>query len=225
MDGILNINKPADMTSHDVVQCIRKLIKQKKVGHAGTLDPQAGGVLVILLGKATKLAERLKADSKEYIASMKLGINTTTQDAWGKIIERKYNFNIQKEAIEKVFLDFIGEIHQIPPMFSALHHKGKRLYELARQGKEVERKARKVNIFELKLLEFVFPDKITFKVVCSSGTYIRTLCADIGNALGVGGHLTSLRRIRSGKFKINDSIALSDLLEGKIKVEEVLLSV
>jgi tRNA pseudouridine55 synthase len=156
---------------------------------------------------------------------MKLGINTTTQDAWGKIIDQKYNFNIKKDAIEKVFLDFIGEIHQIPPMFSALHHKGRRLYELARQGKEVERTQRKVNIFELKLLEFVSPDKVTFRVVCSSGTYIRTLCADIGNALGVGGHLTSLTRIRSGKFKIKDSISLADLLDGKIKVEEVLLSI
>ncbi|MEW6096038.1 MAG: tRNA pseudouridine(55) synthase TruB [bacterium] len=226
MDGILNINKPAGLTSHDVVDCIRRVIRQKKVGHAGTLDPQACGVLILLLGKATKLAQNLKSDSKEYIASMKLGINTTTQDAWGEIIEQKANFSISKEAVEKTLLSFKGEINQVPPMFSALHHKGKRLYELAREGKEVERPPRKVTIFEIKLLDFVpHEDVLTFKVACSSGCYIRTLCADIGKLLGVGGHLTSLKRVRSGKFKIEDAIDLSDLKEGKIKVEEVLLSI
>ncbi|MEW6618627.1 MAG: tRNA pseudouridine(55) synthase TruB [bacterium] len=224
IDGILNINKPAGMTSHDVVQCIRRLINQKKVGHAGTLDPQAEGVLILLLGKATKLSESLKSDSKEYLAEMKLGIKTTTQDAWGQIIEQKSNFTIQKKDIEKVLLDFEGEINQIPPMFSAIHHEGKRLYELARLGKEVERQPRKVKIFEIKLLNFIHQDEFRFKVTCSSGTYIRTLCADIGEALGVGGHLTSLKRIKSGNFKIEDSIGLKDLIEGKIKVEEVLLS-
>lgn len=221
MDGILNVNKPVDMTSHDVVDCIRRLIKQKKVGHAGTLDPQASGVLVLLLGKATKLAENLKGDSKEYIASMKFGVNTTTQDAWGEIIEQRSNFSIQKESVKKTLLGFKGEINQIPPMFSALHYQGKRLYELARQGKEVKRLPRKVTIFEIKLLDFVPPDELTFIVACSSGFYVRTLCADIGAALGVGGHLTSLKRIRSGRFKVEDSINLSDLTEGKIKVEEV----
>jgi len=225
MDGILNINKPVNMTSHDVVQCIRRLIKQKKVGHAGTLDPQAGGVLVLLLGKATKLAQSIQSDSKEYRASMRLGVNTTTQDAWGEIIETKSKFNLQKEEVEKVLLGFKGEINQIPPMFSALHSQGKRLYELARQGKEIERLPRKVKIFEIKLLDFVPPAELTFKVTCSSGTYIRTLCADIGKILGVGGHLTSLQRIRSGRFKIEDAIDLSDLMIGKIKVEEVLLSI
>lgn len=225
MDGILNINKPVDMTSHDVVKCIRKLINQRKVGHAGTLDPQAEGVLIILVGKATKLSEKLKTNSKEYIASMSLGINTSTQDASGKIIEQKTDFEIKKDDIEKALISFKGRISQIPPMFSALHYKGKRLYELARQGKEVIRKPRKVTIFEIKLLEFIPPDKVTFKVSCSSGTYIRTLCADIGKTLGVGGHLTSLSRIRSGRFKIEDSTNLSELMTGKIKVEEVLLSI
>jgi len=225
MDGILNINKPAGMTSHDIVDCIRRIIKQKKVGHAGTLDPQASGVLILLLGKATKLAERLKNDSKEYIASMKLGINTTTQDAWGEIIEQKSNISIQKEVVEKTILSFKGEITQIPPMFSALHYKGERLYKLAREGKEVERLPRKVKIFEITLLDFVPPDLLTFKVVCSSGCYVRTLCADIGKVLGVGGHLISLKRIRSGKFKIENSIDLSDLKEKKINIEKVLLSI
>jgi len=225
MDGILNINKPTNMTSHDVVQCIRRLIKQKKVGHGGTLDPQACGVLVLLLGKATKLAQNIQTDAKEYSVSMKLGINTTTQDAWGEIIEKRSNFNIHKEEVEKVLLGFKGEINQIPPMFSALHYHGKRLYELARQGKEIERPPRKVTIFEIKLLDFILPDEIIFKVTCSSGTYMRTLCADIGKILGVGGHLTSLKRIRSGKFKIEEATDLSDLMMGKIKVEEVILSI
>lgn len=213
------------MTSHDVVACIRRLIKQKKVGHAGTLDPQACGVLVLLLGKATKLAQNIQKETKEYTASMKLGINTTTQDAWGEITEKKFQFSLQKEEIEKALLDFKGEIDQIPPMFSALHYQGKRLYELAREGKEVTRPPRKVKIFEIKLLDFIPPDELTFKVTCSSGTYIRTLCADIGRMLEVGGHLTFLKRIRSGKFKIEDSIDLSDLMVGKIKVEEALLSI
>ncbi|MFH1562494.1 MAG: tRNA pseudouridine(55) synthase TruB [Nitrospirota bacterium] len=224
MDGILNINKPSNMTSHDVVDCIRRLIKQKRIGHAGTLDPQATGVLILLLGKATKLAETLKGDSKEYVASMKLGIRTTTEDAWGEITEQKTNFSFQKKVIENALLSFKGEINQIPPMFSALHHQGKRLYELARQGKEVERLPRQIKIFEIELLDFISPDKITFRVMCSSGTYVRTLCADIGNTLGVGGHLTSLERIRSGRFKIEDSIDLFELIESKVKVEEVLLS-
>ncbi|MDI6735345.1 MAG: tRNA pseudouridine(55) synthase TruB [bacterium] len=221
----MNINKPSNMTSHDVVFRIRKLIKQKRIGHAGTLDPQATGVLVLLLGKATKLAETLKGDSKEYFASMKLGIRTTTQDAWGEITEQKTDFSLQKEAVENALLSFKGETNQIPPMFSALHHKGKRLYELARQGKEVERLPRQIKIFEIELLNFRPSDNLTFRVVCSGGTYIRTLCADVGEALGVGGHLTSLKRMRSGKFKIEDAIDLSDLIKGKIKVEEVLLSI
>lgn len=225
MDGILNINKPINMTSHDVVVCIRRLIKQKRVGHGGTLDPQAGGVLVLLLGKATKLAQNIQKEAKEYSASMKLGVNTTTQDAWGEITEERSNFCLSKEEIEKVLAGFKGEIYQIPPMFSALHYHGKRLYELARQGKEVERQPRKVKIFEIKLLDFIPPDKLSFKVTCSSGTYIRTLCADIGRILEVGGHLTSLTRIRSGNFKIEDAIELSDLLVGKIKVKEALLSI
>lgn len=225
MDGILNINKPSNMTSHDVVSCIRRLIKQKRIGHAGTLDPQATGVLVLLLGKATKLAEILKGNSKEYVASMRLGIRTTTQDTWGEITEQKTDFSFQKKTVENALLSFKGEINQIPPMFSALHHKGKRLYELARQGKEVERLPRQIKIFEIELLDFMPPDNLTFRVVCSGGTYIRTLCADVGNVLEVGGHLTSLKRIRSGRFKIEDAIDLSDLMEGKIKVEEVLLSI
>lgn len=213
------------MTSHDVVACIRRLIKQKKVGHGGTLDPQACGVLVLLLGKATKLAQKIQNEAKEYSASMKLGVNTTTQDAWGKITEERSNFSLQKEEIEKVLLGFKGEIYQVPPMFSALHYQGKRLYELAREGKEVERQPRKVKIFEIKLLDFIPPAELNFKVTCSSGTYIRTLCADIGRILEVGGHLTSLKRIRSGKFKIEDAIDLSELLLGKIKVKEALLSI
>ncbi len=225
MDGILNINKPSNMTSHDVVFRIRKVIKQKRIGHAGTLDPQATGVLVLLLGKATKLAETLKGDSKEYVASMKLGIKTTTQDAWGEITEQRTNFSLQKEAVENALLSFKGETNQIPPMFSALHHKGKRLYELARQGKEVERLPRQIKIFEIELLDFIPSDNLTFRVVCSGGTYIRTLCADVGYVLEVGGHLTSLKRTRSGKFKIENAIDLFDLREGKIKVEEVLLSI
>lgn len=241
---VLNINKPAGMTSHDVVAIIRKLLKTAqgtgeklqvdseeavccnkpsdriKVGHAGTLDPQATGVLIILVGKATNLSSFFLTTDKEYIAEMKLGVKTDTQDAWGKIIQEQEikTLTIDSIRLKDVLSSFCGEILQIPPMVSAVHYNGQRLYKLARQGKIVERKPRKVTIFELELLEFQNALSILrFRVVCSSGTYIRTLCADIGNALGVGGHLTSLVRTRVGQFCLDKAQTISDLKKGVTK--------
>jgi len=210
MDGILNINKPAGMTSHDVVIEVRKRFKMRKVGHTGTLDPDATGVLVVCLGKATRMVQFLSNDEKEYESVLILGISTHTQDSSGAIIKKVDNLKVTEEEIREATRRFEGEQEQIPPMVSAVRHHGKRLYELARQGKVVQRKPRKINIFSFKIIEIKIPE-VRFNIVCSKGTYIRTICSDMGDVLGCGAHQAKLVRIRAGRFHIKDSLTIDEL--------------
>ncbi|MDR1392118.1 MAG: tRNA pseudouridine(55) synthase TruB [Clostridiales bacterium] len=208
---ILNVNKESGMSSHQVVQNIKKITNVKKVGHTGTLDPLASGVLVVCLGKATKISNFIMNEDKEYIASFKLGITTDTEDSTGKILESKH-VNINKKIIEEAVQNFTGIIEQTPPMYSALKVNGKKLYELARKGIEIERKSRKVKIYEISVLNICFiKNEIFIKIKCSKGTYIRTLCADIGKFIGCGAHLTSLVRTKNGKFCIENSLNIKEL--------------
>jgi len=215
MDGILVVNKPSGITSHDVVDFIRRKFNIKRVGHAGTLDPLATGVLVMLLGKATKLSNTFLNDDKEYIAKLYFGKSTDTQDSQGKVLEEKNIAPIDIENIKKALENFKGEIEQIPPMVSAIKHKGKKLYELARAGKTVVREPRKIRISEIEILDFKFPE-LTFKVKCSKGTYVRTLCEDIGKTLGVPSHMSGLVRSASGDFLLEDSKNMEDVNEKDI---------
>lgn len=211
MDGILLINKPQDFTSFDVVAVIRKLTKAKKVGHAGTLDPLATGVLPILIGKATKFQDLLLNKSKEYKASFKLGIETDTQDIAGKILCEKFVPCLETENIKNALNFFKGKIEQVPPMYSAIKHDGQRLYNLARKGIEVSRKRRLIEIKNIELLDYdPENNEISILVNCSKGTYIRTLVCDIGEKLGYKATLTSLLRTKSGKFELKDCIALDE---------------
>lgn len=215
LDGILVINKPAGITSHDVVDFIRRKFNIKAVGHAGTLDPMATGVLVMLLGKATKLSNTFTSDDKEYIAKVFFGKKTDTQDASGRVIEEKDINILAIEDIKKALYNFKGEIEQIPPMVSAIKYKGKKLYQLARSGKIVERQPRKIKISDIEILDFKFPE-LTFKIRCSKGTYVRTLCEDIGKALGVPSHMSGLVRSASGDFLLENSKKLDDVHEKDI---------
>jgi len=210
MDGFLNIHKAAGWTSHDVVAKVRNLLKVSKVGHAGTLDPQATGVLPICLGKATKLAEFLLHTDKKYRVVMKLGVATDTQDAHGQVLRRAETNGITPELVERVLKSFVGRIQQIPPMYSAIKVKGQPLYKMARKGQVIDRLAREVTIYALDVLE-MREDEVTFDVVCSHGTYIRTLCADVGEQLGVGAHCLRLERRRCGPFRIEDAVTLEEL--------------
>ncbi|MCI7791279.1 MAG: tRNA pseudouridine(55) synthase TruB [Lachnospiraceae bacterium] len=218
VNGIINIYKEAGFTSHDVVAKLRGIVKQKKIGHTGTLDPDATGVLPVCLGNATKLCDMLTDKSKEYEACMLLGVTTDTQDMSGKVLENKQVSCTQEEAREAV-LSFIGEYDQIPPMYSAIKVNGKKLYELARNGIEIERKPRRVEISHIEILECSLPE-IHFRVSCSKGTYIRALCADIGDKLGCGAAMKSLIRIRVGTFVIEEAWKLSEVekmvAEGKL---------
>ncbi len=210
MDGVLIIDKPAGSTSYEVVDRVKRILKIKKVGHGGTLDPFATGVLPILIGQATKLSQFLIKDSKLYQAAMRLGVETDTQDLTGKVTHRCEALDLSETAIREAFTAFAGKISQLPPMYSAVKHQGVPLYQLARKGMEVERKMRVVEIYQLKLSRIELPN-IYFEVSCSSGTYIRTLAADIGKRLGCGAHLTELRRSKSGAFGIEQAIPLRDL--------------
>jgi tRNA pseudouridine55 synthase len=209
MDGFLNIDKAAGWTSHDVVAKVRSLLKISKVGHAGTLDPQATGVLPLCLGKATKLSEFLLHTDKKYRVVMKLGVTTDTQDADGRVLMRSETAAINRAAVEKVLKAFVGRIQQVPPMYSAVKIKGQPLYKMARRGQVVERAARDVTIYSLDILE-MNESEVTFDVVCSRGTYIRTLCADAGERLGVGAHCLRLERRRCGPFCIEESVTLEE---------------
>lgn len=215
MDGILIVNKPAGITSHDVVNFIRRKFNIKRVGHAGTLDPMATGVLVMLLGKATKLSNTFTSDDKEYVAKVFFGKKTDTQDSSGRVIEEKNVSNPGMEAIEKALNNFKGEIEQVPPMVSAIKYKGKKLYQLARSGKIIEREPRKIKISSIEILGFEFPE-LTFKVKCSKGTYVRTLCEDIGGFLGFPSHMSALVRTRSGDFLLEDAKGLDEVYEKDI---------
>lgn len=206
MDGIINIFKPKGMTSHDVVKELRRILSIKKIGHTGTLDPNATGVLPVCIGKGTRISEYLLNVHKEYIGELTLGIATDTQDSDGKIISYS-NKKVGEDEIYSAFNSFIGEIEQIPPMYSALKYNGKKLYELARKGEIIERVPRKVHIYDLNIMK-IHDNKVIFYVKCSRGTYIRTLCDDIGNLLGTYGYMSHLIRVGVGDFKINDSISL-----------------
>jgi len=245
-DGILIVDKPVDWTSHDVVGRTRRILQTKRVGHTGTLDPFATGVLVILVGKATRLAQFLDKDAKEYLATVRLGFETTTGDLTGEAKELQItNDELRIDDIEDALENFRGKLEQTPPMYSAKKIAGKKLYELARQGIEVERKPVSVNIYELELIESMENGKwkmenearqkpeselstsdFRLRVVCSAGTYIRTLAEDIGRKLGTGAHLSALRRTRAGKFGIEKAVTLEELekLAAENKIEDVLIS-
>jgi len=215
MDGIFVLDKPGGITSQEAVDRVKKSLKVKRAGHTGTLDPFATGVLPICVGRATKVIPFLEEDFKEYEALLRLGITTDTMDFTGKIISEKGVGKLSEGDVLGVFSKFKGRILQTPPMFSALKKNGVRLYNLARQGKEVERQHRTVEIKELKILDLNLPF-IRFFVTCSRGTYIRVLGSDIGDQLGCGGHLVELRRIRSGRFAVEDAISMENVKEGSI---------
>jgi tRNA pseudouridine55 synthase len=210
MDGVLTIDKPAGMTSHDVVSRVRRVLKTKKVGHTGTLDPFATGVLVLLVGKATRLAQFIDRASKEYVAEIRFGFETDTGDLTGKPLGDEQSCDLSIAEIEDVLRRFRGDIAQIPHMYSAKKVDGRKLYELAREGETIERKPCVVTIYELELLEAYLEKekKIRIRVACSAGTYIRTLAEDIGKALNTGAHLTNLRRTSVGQFRIATAIEL-----------------
>lgn len=205
--GLLLINKPAGITSHDAVDRIRRRFKMRRVGHGGTLDPAATGLLILLVGRATRCARFLLNADKTYFSTLRLGQSTDTQDGAGKILETKPVGDISREQLDKICEKFRGEIEQEIPAYSAVRVEGKRFYELAREGKPVPQRFRKVTIHSLKIIEMRLPE-IDLEVVCSSGTYIRTLCADIGKWLGCGGHLSRLSRTSVGPFSLDQAIAL-----------------
>lgn len=215
MDGIIIINKPIGCTSHDIVYKVKKMFNEK-VGHTGTLDPMAEGVLPILVGKGTLLSKYLIDHNKKYIVELQLGIKTDTADSEGKIVEQKTvnEEKISKENIEKVFQSFIGKQEQMPPMYSAIKVNGKKLYEYARKGQEVEIKPRQIEIYNINLIQYSIEKKqIKFEVFCGKGTYIRSLCEDISQRFETVGYMKSLKRIQVGDFKIEDSITISQLEE------------
>ena len=212
MNKIVNILKPTGMTSHDVVSRVRKILNIKKVGHTGTLDPDASGVLPICIGKATKVSELILNKDKGYICELTLGITTDTYDSSGEILEKCEDFNVSLEELEKAFDSQRGEIKQLPPMYSALKINGKRMCDLVRSGRsdEIELKYRDVNIKKLEILSYK-DNKVMFYVKCSKGTYVRSICYDVGQALGCGGHMSFLLRTESGKFNLDNSITLEEL--------------
>lgn len=213
LNGIVNVNKPLGITSHDVVYRLRKILNIKKIGHTGTLDPDASGVLPICIGRATKTADMLTASDKQYIAEVTTGAATDTLDASGTVTETS-DITVTEEEIKNVLGEFIGDIKQIPPMYSAIKVDGKRLYTLARDGVEIEREPRDVHIEKIELLKFM-PENNRFviKVDCSKGTYIRSLCDDIGRRLGCLAHMSALERTRSGRFGIEDSYTIEEIAE------------
>lgn len=216
INGVINVFKEKGYTSHDVVAVLRGVFKQKKIGHTGTLDPDAEGVLPVCLGKATKLCDMLTDKDKEYETVMLLGVTTDTQDVSGKILtENSVSPELDKDLVVDAVMSFLGEYGQIPPMYSAIKYDGKKLYELARQGKEIERKPRQVKISSIEILDISLP-RVKMKVSCSKGTYIRTLCNDIGEKLGVGACMEALLRTRVDMFSIEESLMLNEIKEQTI---------
>lgn len=209
LHGVINIYKEPGFTSHDVVAKLRGICKQKKIGHTGTLDPAATGVLPVCLGAATKLCDFLTEKQKEYIAHMRLGMTTDTQDSTGTVLT-KQEVEVEPAKVEEVMASFVGPYDQLPPMYSALKVNGQKLYDLARQGVEVERKTRPVEILELEILEMDLPE-VVFRAKVSKGTYIRTLCHDIGQALGCGAVMTGLERTKSGSFTKETAFTLAEV--------------
>ena len=220
MNGIINVYKPAGITSFDVIYKVRKILGIKRIGHTGTLDPMATGVLPICVGKATRASELIMASEKEYIAEITFGSETNTADSTGEVTKVS-DKRVTKEEFLNTLEAFNGEIEQIPPMYSAIHHNGKRLYKLAREGVEVERAARKIKIFDITLLTFE-EDKAEILVKCSKGTYIRTLCEDIGRYAGMCAHMSALERVRSGIFTKENSVTVEEVSpERLIPVDEM----
>ncbi|QAA33205.1 tRNA pseudouridine(55) synthase TruB [Clostridium manihotivorum] len=215
MNGIININKSTGMTSFDVVRKVRFLTKEKKVGHTGTLDPEASGVLPVCMGKATKIIDYIMENQKSYRVTFKLGVITDTYDLEGTIIKTSPTDHIKEEEVAEVISKFVGEIEQVPPMYSALKVNGKRLYELARQGKEIERQARKISIYDIANIDINLPF-VSMDVTCSKGTYIRSLCFDIGEQLKVGAVMTALCRTANGAFTLENGVTLEELEKSNI---------
>ena len=230
MDGVIVIRKEKGFTSHDVVAKLRGILHMKKIGHTGTLDPDAEGVLPVALGKATRLVDMITDKEKTYEAVMRLGVVTDTQDMSGTVLSQTTELSITEEELCTVVSSFVGDYMQVPPMYSALKVNGKKLYELAREGKTVERKPRPVHFYEIEILDISFP-LVHFRVTCSKGTYIRTLCHDIGEKLGCGAAMESLLRTKVGRFTLDDAITLAQteeaVQEGTIEskilgIEEIL---
>ena len=230
MDGVIVIRKEKGFTSHDVVAKLRGILHMKKIGHTGTLDPDAEGVLPVALGKATRLVDMITDKEKTYEAVMRLGVVTDTQDMSGTVLSQTTELSVTEEELCTVVSSFVGDYMQVPPMYSALKVNGKKLYELAREGKTVERKPRPVHFYEIEILDISFP-LVHFRVTCSKGTYIRTLCHDIGEKLGCGAAMESLLRTKVGRFTLDDAITLAQTeeavqegtLESKILgIEEIL---
>lgn len=225
MDGIIVIRKEKGYTSHDVVARLRGILHMKKIGHTGTLDPEAEGVLPVALGKATRLVDMLTEKEKTYEAVMRLGVVTDTQDMTGTVLSENM-VSVTEAEVEAAAKSFLGDQQQVPPMYSALKVNGKKLYELAREGKTVERKARPVHFYEIKVLEMKLP-LVRFRVTCSKGTYIRTLCNDIGEKLGCGGCMEALLRTQVGRFSLEECMTLSEVEEAVKEgtIEEKILGV
>lgn len=225
ISGVINVYKEAGYTSHDVVAKLRGILHQKKIGHTGTLDPEAEGVLPVCLGRGTRLCDLLADHDKVYEAVLRLGIKTDTQDMTGTILEEK-EVTASPEEVRSCIASFEGAQMQVPPMYSALKVNGKKLYELAREGKEVERKARAVHFYEIEILKMELPE-VTIRIHCSKGTYIRTLCNDIGEKLGCGGSMKKLMRTRVERFTLADARKLQEIqeLSDKGEVEEIVIPV
>lgn len=211
MDGFFLIDKEQDWTSSDVVVKLRHILHEKKIGHAGTLDPMATGLVIVMVGKGCKKSDALMKHDKEYIAKLRLGLTTDTQDIWGNVLKEQVN-NISDGDVKEAITHFVGEKEQIPPMYSAIKINGQKLYELARKGKEVERKSRLINVYSIELIG-KDEDDYVLDIKCSSGTYIRTLCHDIGNHLGCGGCMSGLNRIKVGNASIENAHKIGEILD------------
>ena len=214
MNGIINAYKPKGISSHDVIYKVRRALGTRKVGHTGTLDPLAEGVLPICVGKATRAVEFIMASEKEYLATLAFGSETDTQDITGTVTSTSKK-RVSREEFEKAVAGFVGEIQQIPPMYSAVHHDGKRLYQLAREGATVDRKPRSITVFGIDILRYD-TDSADILVKCSKGTYIRTLCEDIGRKTGTLAHMTALKRTRSGAFTLENCMPIEEISEDKL---------
>lgn len=219
MNGILVINKPGGYTSHDIVAIMRRKLKMKRIGHAGTLDPMATGVLVLLVGQATKLSDQFISFDKAYRSTMRLGVKTVSADTTGDIISERDASHINEEVVVNALKNFVGEIDQVPPMVSAVKVNGERLYKLARQGKEVVREPRRVRIDELKLLSFRHPEA-EFFMACSKGTYVRQLAEDVGEYLGCGACISQIERTKVGPFTLDQAVTMEEANESHLRAWE-----
>ena len=211
INGIILVNKPQNWTSHDCVAVVRRMTGIKRVGHTGTLDPMATGVLPVCIGTSTRIMDYLDLDYKTYICTLKLGVTTDTEDIWGEVITKDDSYkSLTRKAMEEAINCFVGDVEQIPPKYSALKVNGKKLYEYARSGQDVEIKSRKIHVKSIKIDEFT-EDGFTFTVVCSKGTYVRTICKDIGEKLGCGATMSNLVRVQSGIFNIDDAFTMDEI--------------